>query len=88
MEVIDLIILRVFTTGVTDTKLNSVSLNPKIKISNKFLGRSLEIISGIDSQYTYYNSDRMASDGFPTKQIYKFSDSNLGFYFNSDLLDK
>ncbi len=75
-----------FTTGVTDTKLNSVSLNPKIKISNKFLGRSLEIISGIDSQYTYYNSDRMASEGFPTKQIYKFSDSNLGLYFNSDLL--
>ncbi len=75
-----------FTSGVTDTKLYSVSLNPKIKISNKFYGKSLKFISGVDSQYTYYNSDRMASDGFPTKQTYKFSDSNLGFYFNTDLL--
>lgn len=75
-----------FTSGVTDTKLYSVSLNPKIKISNKFYGKSLEFISGVDSQYTYYNSDRMSSDGFPTKQTYKFSDSNLGFYFNTDLL--
>ena len=81
-----LIILRVFTSGVIDTKLNSVSFNPKVKLSKKFVGTPLKLISGIDSQYTYYNSDRMASDGIATKQIYKFSDTNLGFYFNGDVL--
>ncbi len=71
------------TAKVIDTFMDVISYNPKIKFKNKFLGFNQTNIAGLDSSYTYYRSDRMASDGGDTMQVYKFSDSSLGFYFNS-----
>ena len=72
------------SSSTTDTEMDVISYNPKIKLRNEFYGFEFDTITGIDSSYTYYRSDRMADDGFPTNQVYKFSDSSLGLYFNSE----
>ena len=83
MVVIDLIKVRAFfSTGITDTEMNVVSYNPKVKLRNELFGFSFDNISGIDLNYTYYRSDRMPTSGGATQQVYKFSDTNLGFYSN------
>ena len=81
---IDLIKARVFffSTGITDTEMNVVSYNPKVKLRNQLFGFSFDSISGIDLNYTYYRSDRMPTSGGATQQVYKFSDTNVGFYSN------
>lgn len=71
-----------FSTGITDTEMNVISYNPKVKLRNKLFGFSFDNISGIDLNYTYYRSDRMPTTGGATQQVYKFSDTNLGFYSN------
>ncbi len=71
-----------FSTGITDTEMDVISYNPKIKFRNDILGISFDNISGIDLNYTYYRSDRMPTTGGATQQVYKFSDTNLGFYSN------
>ncbi len=71
-----------FSEGITDTEMNVMSYNPKVKLRNELFGLSFDNISGIDLNYTYYRSDRMPSSGGATQQVYKFSDTNLGFYSN------
>ena len=71
-----------FSTGITDTEMNVISYNPKVKLRNKLFGFSFDNISGIDLNYTYYRSDRMPTTGGATQQVYKFSDTSLGFYSN------
>lgn len=74
------------SSSTTDTEMDVISFNPKIKLKSQFYGIDFRTIAGMDTSYTYYRSDRMAADGFPTKQVYKFSDSSLGFYFNSETI--
>ena len=69
---------------VIDSYMDVISFNPKIKFKNKFFGFNQNSIAGLDSSYTYYRSDRMASDGGDTMQVYKFTDANLGLYYNSE----
>ena len=71
-----------FSTGIIDTEMDVVSYNPKVKLRNELFGFSFDNISGIDLNYTYYRSDRMPTSGGATQQVYKFSDTNLGFYSN------
>lgn len=68
-----------------DSEMDVISYNPKTKFNFNYFGFDVETISGIDSAYTYYRSDRMATDGFATKQVYKFSDTNLAIYLNSEI---
>lgn len=72
------------STKVIDSFMDVISYNPKIKYKNKIFGFDQTIIGGLDSSYTYYRSNRMATDGGDTMQVYKFSDSSVGIYFNSD----
>ncbi len=73
-----------FSDSITDTEMDVISYNPKIKLKHSFSKLSFETITGLDSSYTYYRSDRMPSTGGYTKQVYKFSDTNLGFFFNTE----
>ena len=70
-----------FSEGITDTEMDVISYNPKVKLTNDLLGISFDNISGIDLSYTYYRSDRMPTSGGATQQVYKFSDTNYGFIF-------
>ncbi len=71
-----------FSSNITDTEMNVVSYNPKVKLRNELFGISFDNISGMDLGYTYYRSDRMPSSGGATQQVYKFSDTNYGLYSN------
>ena len=71
-----------FSEGITDTEMDVISYNPKVKLTNDLLGISFDNISGMDLSYTYYRSDRMPSSGGATQQVYKFSDTNYGLYSN------
>lgn len=73
-----------FGNSFTDTEMDVVAYNPKLKFKAQLFGYNLSMITGLDSSYTYYRSDRMGSNGGETNQVYKFSDSNLGLYFNSE----
>ncbi len=70
----------------TDSNMYVSSYNPKAKFRFKKFGLTFENISGLDLNYTYYRSDRMSNNpagrGGATTNVYKFSDTNLGLYYN------
>ena len=73
----------------TDADIYASSYNPKAKFRFKKFGYTFENISGLDLNYTYYRSDRMSNNigfaagrGAATTNVYKFSDTNLGLYYN------
>ena len=73
------------SSSTLDTTMDVFSYNPKVKLNRNIFGKNLNIISGIDTNYTYYHSDRMGVDGTMTKQVYKMSDTSLGTYINTEL---
>ena len=73
----------------TDADIYSSSYNPKAKFRFKKFGYTFENISGLDLNYTYYKRKYMsnmigahAGRGAATRNVYKFSDTNLGLYYN------
>ncbi|MAI29396.1 MAG: hypothetical protein CMP38_04220 [Rickettsiales bacterium] len=77
-----------FTTH-TDADIYVSSYNPKAKFRFKKFGYTFENISGLDLNYTYYKRKYMsnmigahAGRGAATRNVYKFSDTNLGLYYN------
>ena len=70
----------------TDSNMYVSSYNPKAKFRFEKFGFKFENISGLDLNYTYYRSDRMSNNpagrGGATTNVYKFSDTNLGLYYN------
>ena len=65
-------------------------ITQKQNLDLKNLVITFENISGLDLNYTYYRSDRMsnmigAHGG--AQQVYKFSDTNLGLYYNFESLN-
>ena len=73
----------------TDSNMYVSSYNPKAKFRFKKFGLTFENVSGLDLNYTYYRSDRMSNNigfaagrGAATTNVYKFSDTNLGLYYN------
>ena len=73
----------------TDADIYSSSYNPKAKFRFKKFGYTFENISGLDLNYTYYKRKYMSNmigahavRGAATRNVYKFSDTNLGLYYN------
>ena len=73
----------------TDADIYASSYNPKAKFRFKKFGYTFENISGLDLNYTYYKRKYMsnmigahAGRGAATRNVYKFSDTNLGLYYN------
>ena len=73
----------------TDADIYVSSYNPKAKFRFKKFGYTFENISGLDLNYTYYKRKYMsnmigahAGRGAATRNVYKFSDTNLGLYYN------
>ena len=73
----------------TDSNIYVSSYNPKAKFRFKKFGYTFENISGLDLNYTYYKRKYMsnmigahAGRGAATRNVYKFSDTNLGLYYN------
>ena len=73
----------------TDANIYVSSYNTKAKFRFKKFGYTFENISGLDLNYTYYKRKYMsnmigahAGRGAATRNVYKFSDTNLGLYYN------
>ena len=73
----------------TDADIYASSYNPKAKFRFKKFGYTFENISGLDLNYTYYKRKYMSNmigahavRGAATRNVYKFSDTNLGLYYN------
>ena len=70
-----------FSEAYLDTDLTTMSLTPRVNITQPFLGLPSRIIAGIDIYDTDYNSHRSMFKGLTPIHIYEGSQEFVGAYF-------